>query len=221
MFIIMLGGPGSGKGSVGGVLSQEYNIPHIATGDIFRAEIKNETKLGLEIKELISKGQLVSDEIVVEIVKNRLLQDDAKNGVILDGFPRTEKQAIELEKFLNENNRKIDVAVELDVSDEDIIKRIVNRVVCSNKECGETYNTIFKPSKVENKCDKCGNILIKRADDNEETVRERLAIYHKESAEILEFYKDRGVLFTVKPNIYESDVLENSVSKVKNFLQGK
>lgn len=221
MFIIMLGGPGSGKGSVGGVLSQEYNIPHIATGDIFRAEIKNETKLGLEIKDLISKGQLVSDEIVVEIVKNRLLQDDAKNGVILDGFPRTEKQAIELEKFLNENNRKIDVAVELDVSDEDIIKRIVNRVVCSNKECGETYNTIFKPSKVENKCDKCGNILIKRADDNEETVRERLAIYHKESAEILEFYKDRGVLFTVKPNIYESDVLENSVSKVKNFLQGK
>jgi len=115
MFIIMLGGPGSGKGSVGGVLSQEYNIPHIATGDIFRSEIKNETKLGLEIKDLISKGQLVSDEIVVEIVKNRLSQDDAKNGVILDGFPRTEKQAIELEKFLNDNNRKIDVAVELDV----------------------------------------------------------------------------------------------------------
>ncbi|MBE5805888.1 MAG: adenylate kinase [Clostridiales bacterium] len=221
MFIIMLGGPGSGKGSVGGVLSQEYNIPHIATGDIFRSEIKNETKLGLEIKDLISKGQLVSDEIVVEIVKNRLSQDDAKNGVILDGFPRTEKQAIELEKFLNDNNRKIDVAVELDVSDEDIIKRIVNRVVCSNKECGETYNTIFKPSKIENKCDKCGNILVKRADDNEETVRDRLAIYHKESAEILEFYNSRGLLFTVKPNIYESNVLENSVSKVKKYLQGK
>lgn len=221
MFIIMLGGPGSGKGSVGGVLSQEYNIPHVATGDIFRSEIKNETKLGLEIKDLISKGQLVSDEIVVEIVKNRLSQDDAKNGVILDGFPRTEKQAIELEKFLNDNNRKIDVAVELDVSDEDIIKRIVNRVVCSNKECGETYNTIFKPSKIENKCDKCGNILVKRADDNEETVRDRLAIYHKESAEILEFYNSRGLLFTVKPNIYESNVLENSVSKVKEYLQGK
>lgn len=221
MFIIMLGGPGSGKGSVGGVLSQEYNIPHIATGDIFRAEIKNETKLGLEIKDLISKGQLVSDEIVVEIVKNRLLQEDAKNGVILDGFPRTEKQAIALEQFLKENNKKIDVAVELDVSDEDIIKRIVNRVVCSNKECGETYNTIFKPSKVENKCDKCGNDLIKRADDNEETVRDRLAIYHKESSEILRFYKDKGLLFTIHPNIYEDNVLENSVNKIKVFLQGK
>ena len=194
MFIIMLGGPGSGKGSVGGVLSQEYNIPHVATGDIFRSEIKNETKLGLEIKDLISKGQLVSDEIVVEIVKNRLSQDDAKNGVILDGFPRTEKQAIELEKFLNDNNRKIDVAVELDVSDEDIIKRIVNRVVCSNKECGETYNTIYKPSKIENKCDKCGNILVKRADDNEETVKSRLQVYEIQTKPLIKYYEEQKVL---------------------------
>lgn len=221
MFIIMLGGPGSGKGSVGGILSDEYNIPHIATGDIFRAEIKNETELGLEIKELISKGQLVPDEIVIKIVENRLLQEDAKNGAILDGFPRTEEQAIALEKFLNENNRKVDVAVELDVSDEDIIKRIVNRVVCSNKECGETYNTVFKPSKVEMICDKCGSKLFKRADDSEETVRNRLEIYHKESKDILEFYNKKGLLFSVKPDIYSKTVLEDSVNAVKEYLSNK
>ena len=219
MFIIMLGGPGSGKGSVGSILANDYKIPHIATGDIFRAEIKNETQLGLQIKDLISKGQLVSDDLVIKIVENRLLQEDAQNGAVLDGFPRTEKQAIALEKFLNTNNKKIDVAVELDVSDEDIIKRIVNRVVCSNRDCGETYNTVFKPSKQEMICDKCGSQLLKRADDNEETVKDRLNIYHKESKDILEFYKQKGILYTVKPNIYSETVLQDSVKSVEEYLK--
>ncbi len=218
MFIIMLGGPGSGKGSVGGILANDYNIPHIATGDIFRTEIKNQTELGLKVKDLISKGQLVSDDLVIKIVENRLQQEDAKNGAVLDGFPRTEKQANALEEILNKNNKKVDIAVELDVSDEDIIKRIVNRVVCSNKECGETYNTVFKPSKVDMVCDKCGSPLIKRADDNEETVKDRLAIYHKESKDILEFYKRKNLLFSVKPDIYSKTVLEDSVKSVENYL---
>ena len=218
MFIIMLGGPGSGKGSVGGILADYYKIPHISTGDIFRNEIKNETELGLQIKELIANGQLVSDDLTIEIVKHRLLKPDCENGVVLDGFPRTEAQAIALEKFMDENNKKIDAAVELNLSDEDITTRIVNRVVCSNKECGESYNTVFMPPKVEGKCDKCGSNLYKRADDNEESVKNRLEVYHKQAEVILKFYKDRGLLFTVRPDIYSPTVLQDSVKTVQDYL---
>jgi len=214
----MLGGPGSGKGSVGGILANDYKIPHISTGDIFRNEIKNETELGLQIKELIANGQLVSDDLTIKIVENRLLQPDCENGVVLDGFPRTEAQAVALEKFMQENNRKIDSAVELNVSDEDLTKRIVNRVLCSNKECGASYNTVFMPPKVDGKCDKCGSDLYTRADDNEESVKNRLEVYHKQSDEILEFYRNRELLFTVKPDIYSPTVLQDSVKTVENFL---
>lgn len=218
MFIIMLGGPGSGKGSVGGILANYYKIPHISTGDIFRNEIKKETELGLTIKELIANGQLVSDDLTIKIVENRLLQSDCENGVVLDGFPRTQAQAIALENFMKENNRKIDAAVELDVSDEDLTKRIVNRVVCSNKECGESYNTVFMPPKVEGKCDKCGSDLYRRADDNEESVKNRLEVYHKQSDDILKFYRNNGLLFTVKPDIYSPTVLQDSVKTIEEFL---
>ncbi len=221
MFIIMLGGPGSGKGSVGGILANDYKIPHISTGDIFRNEIKNETELGLQIKELIANGQLVSDELTIKIVENRLLESDCENGVVLDGFPRTEAQAIALEKFLEANNRKIDAAVELDLSDEDIATRIVNRVVCSNKECGESFNTVFMPPKVEGKCDKCGSDLYRRADDNEESVKNRLEVYHKQAEVILKFYRDRGLLFTVRPDIYSPTVLQDSVDTAEKFLNNK
>lgn len=221
MFIIMLGGPGSGKGSVGGILADYYNIPHISTGDIFRAEIKNETELGLKIKELIANGQLVSDELTIKIVENRLLQPDCKNGVVLDGFPRTEAQAVALGNFMEENNRKIDAAVELDVSDEDLMVRIVNRLVCSNKECGESYNTVFMPPKVEGKCDKCGSDLYRRADDNEESVKNRLEVYHKQSEEIIEFYRQAGLLYSVKPDIYSPTVLPDTVKTVEDYLDNK
>ena len=156
MYIIMLGGPGSGKGSVGGKISEDLKLPHIATGDIFRAELKNETELGKKIKKYMDNGLLVPDEVVIEIVESRLSQDDAKNGAVLDGFPRTKEQAIALDKFLAGRNQKVNAAIELDVSDEDIVKRIVKRVVCSNKDCGESFNTEFKPPKVEGICDKCG-----------------------------------------------------------------
>lgn len=221
MFIIMLGGPGSGKGSVGGRISEDFNLPHIATGDIFRSELKNETELGMKIKKYMDKGLLVPDEVVIEIVENRLNQEDVKNGAILDGFPRTKEQAIALDKYLNEKGKKINAAIELDVSDQDIITRIVKRVVCSNKSCGESYNLEFNPSKVEGICDKCGAELIKRADDNEETVMQRLKVYHDTSKDLLEYYRATGVLCTIQPNIYSKTVLEDSVNEAKAYLKNK
>lgn len=221
MYIIMLGGPGSGKGSVGGRISEDFNLPHIATGDIFRAELKNETDLSKKIKKYMDNGLLVPDEVVIEIVENRLSQKDTENGAILDGFPRTKDQAIALDKFLSERGKKVDAAIELDVSDKDIVKRIIKRVVCSNKDCGESFNTEFKPPKVDGICDKCGSKLIKRADDNEETVMQRLKVYHETSKELLEYYNQTGALFTIHPNIYSETVLEDNVSEAKQYLKNK
>lgn len=221
MYIIMLGGPGSGKGSVGGKISEDFNLPHIATGDIFRAELKNETELGKKIKKYMDNGLLVPDEVVIEIVENRLSQDDAKNGVVLDGFPRTKEQAIELDKFLQRDGKKVNAVIELDVPDSDIVKRILKRVVCSNKDCGESYNTEFKPSKVEGICDKCGSKLVKRADDNEETVMQRLRVYHDTSKDLIEYYKNTEALYTVHPNIYSKTVLEDNVNEVETYLKNK
>lgn len=221
MYIIMLGAPGSGKGTLAKELSKEYNLVHISTGDIFRENIKNETELGKKANEYISKGQLVPDDITIDLVKNRLSQEDVKNGAILDGFPRTTQQAEELEKFIKNNNPIDTVAVLLDIPDEDLVKRVVNRVICSNKECGAIYNTEFRKPKVEGICDVCGSKLIKRADDNEETVRDRLKVYHDNSKEIIEYYDNENVLFTLHPDIYSENVLEDNMSKVKAHLQDK
>lgn len=219
MFIIMLGGPGSGKGTVGGRISEDFKLPHIATGDIFREALKNETELGKKIKSFMDQGLLVPDEVVIEIVEDRLSQEDAENGAVLDGFPRTKEQAIALDKFLSQRGKKVDAAIELNVSDQDIITRITKRVICSNKNCGEPYNTEFKPSKVEGICDKCGSALIKRADDNEETVMQRLKVYHETSKDLLEYYKNTGALRTVCPDIYSKTVLEDSVAEAEEYLK--
>lgn len=218
MFIIMLGGPGTGKGTVGGILAQNFEVAHIATGDIFREEIKKQSELGKRIEDYVSKGSLVPDDLVIETVEHRLLEDDCKNGAVLDGFPRTQNQAVALKMFLENHGKQIDVAVELNISDENIIKRIVNRRMCSNKECGAIYNTEFKPPKVENICDLCGSNLVKRADDSEETVRKRLKVYHETSKELLDYYKEQNLLFTIYPDIYSESVLEESVKKVEEYL---
>lgn len=215
MYIIMLGAPGSGKGTLAKELSKEYSLVHISTGDIFRENIKNETELGKKANEYISKGQLVPDELTIDLVKNRLSQDDVKNGAILDGFPRTAHQAEELEKFIKNNNQMDTVAVLLDIPDEDLVKRVVNRVICSNKSCGAIYNTEFRKPKVDGICDICGSKLEKRADDNEKTVRDRLNVYHNNSKEIIEYYNKENVLFTLNPNIYSETVLEGNLSKDK------
>lgn len=219
MYIIMLGAPGSGKGTLAKELSKEYNLVHISTGDIFRENIKKQTELGKEAYKYISNGLLVLDEITIGLVKSRLSEDDVKSGAILDGFPRTAKQAEELDMFIRKNNPINTVAVLLDIPDEDLIKRVVKRVTCSNKECGAIYNTEFRPSKVPGICDICGSKLVKRDDDNEETVRGRLKIYHDNSKEIIKYYEDKNILFTVKPNIYSPTVLEENISKVKGYLE--
>lgn len=221
MYIIMLGAPGSGKGTLAKELSKEYSLVHISTGDIFRENIKNETELGKKANEYISKGQLVPDELTIDLVKNRLSQDDVKNGAILDGFPRTAHQAEELEKFIKNNNQMDTVAVLLDIPDEDLVKRVVNRVICSNKSCGAIYNTEFRKPKVDGICDICGSKLEKRADDNEKTVRDRLNVYHNNSKEIIEYYNKENVLFTLNPNIYSETVLEDNLSKVSEHLKSK
>lgn len=221
MYIIMLGAPGSGKGTLAKELSKEYNLVHISTGDIFRENIKNETELGKKANEYISKGQLVPDDLTIDLVKNRLEQEDVKNGAILDGFPRTTHQAEELEKFIKNNNPIQTVAILLDIPDEDLVKRVVNRVICSNKECGAIYNTEFRKPKVDGICDICGSKLIRRADDNEETVRDRLKVYHDNSKEIIEYYDNENVLFTLHPNIYSETVLEDNLSKVNEHLKNK
>ena len=221
MYIIMLGAPGSGKGTLAKELSKEYSLVHISTGDIFRENIKNETELGKKANEYISKGQLVPDELTIDLVKNRLSQDDVKNGAILDGFPRTAHQAEELEKFIKNNNQMDTVAVFLDIPDEDLVKRVVNRVICSNKSCGAIYNTEFRKPKVDGICDICGSKLEKRADDNEKTVRDRLNVYHNNSKEIIEYYNKENVLFILNPNIYSETVLEDNLSKVNEHLKSK
>ena len=217
----MLGATGSGKGTLAKELSKEYSLVHISTGDIFRENIKNETELGKKANEYISKGQLVPDELTIDLVKNRLSQDDVKNGAILDGFPRTAHQAEELEKFIKNNNQMDTVAVLLDIPDEDLVKRVVNRVICSNKSCGAIYNTEFRKPKVDGICDICGSKLEKRADDNEKTVRDRLNVYHNNSKEIIEYYNKENVLFTLNPNIYSETVLEDNLSKVNEHLKSK
>ncbi len=199
MYIVMLGAPGSGKGTAAKILSKKTGLPHISTGDMFREQIKKETELGKLANSYISNGGLVPDEVTIDIVRDRLKWEDAKNGVILDGFPRTEAQAKALDEILKEQGKKVTIVPELVIPAQIIIERILNRATCSNKECGAIYNTKFKPPKVEGICDVCGSKLITRNDDNEETIKKRLEVYHKNSKDLIEFYKEKGVLKTIEP----------------------
>ena len=199
MYIVMLGAPGSGKGTAAKILSKKTGLPHISTGDMFREQIKKETELGKLANSYISNGKLVPDEVTIDIVKDRLNWEDAKNGVILDGFPRTEIQAKALDEILKEQGKKVTIVPELVIPDQIIIERILNRATCSNKECGAIYNTKFKPPKVEGICDICASTLITRNDDNEETIKKRLEVYHQNSKDLIEFYKEKGVLKTIEP----------------------
>lgn len=214
MYIVMLGAPGTGKGTIGKILSKDMGLTHISTGDIFREQIGNKTELGKEAESYMSKGLLVPDEVTIKMVETRLSQDDVKDGAILDGFPRTKKQAEALKKFLEETNpNQKRIAIELDVPDEEIVKRVVNRVTCSNKSCGAIYNLETRPPKQEGICDICGSKLKKRDDDNEETVRKRLTVYHSNAKDLLDFYASNNALYS----IYPKDV-EKAVASIKSHL---
>lgn len=215
MYIVMLGAPGSGKGTVAKMLAKKTNLPHISTGDMFREQIKKQTELGKLANSYMEKGNLVPDEVTINIVKDRLTWEDTKNGVILDGFPRTAKQAKALDEILTAQGKKIDVVPELQIPDEIIIERILNRVTCSNKECGAIYNTKFKPSKVEGICDICGSQLVNRVDDNEETIKERLNTYYKNAEEIINYYKEKSVLLPICP---EDPTADNASEQAVNAI---
>ena len=195
MKIIMLGAPGAGKGTQAKKIAEKYSVPHISTGDIFRANIKNGTELGKKAKTYMDQGALVPDELVVDLVVDRVAQDDAKNGYVLDGFPRTIPQAEALDAALAKLNDKVDFAIDVDVPDENIIDRMSGRRACV--ACGGTYHVKFNPTKVENVCDACGGQLILRDDDQPETVKKRLDVYHEQTQPLIEYYTKKGILKSV------------------------
>ncbi len=195
MKIIMLGAPGAGKGTQAKMIAEKYSIPHVSTGDIFRANIKNGTELGKQAKEYMDAGKLVPDELTVKILLDRVAQDDCKNGYVLDGFPRTIPQAEVLENALNELGDKIDFAVNVDVPDENIVRRMSGRRACL--KCGATYHIEHIPPKQEGICDTCGSELVLRDDDKPETVQNRLKVYHDQTQPLIDFYTERKVLKTV------------------------
>ena len=197
MNIIMLGAQGTGKGTVAGFISQEMGWPQISTGDIFRKNISEKTELGIIADSYISKGNLVPDEITVPMVKDRLSKEDAQNGVILDGFPRTISQAEALDEMLAELGKKVDLVINLTTPREEIIERMITRRVCTNQECKTTYNTKLHPPKVEGICDKCGAPLKQRDDDKDpEAINRRLEIYEEKTSPLIEFYEKKGIVRT-------------------------
>lgn len=210
MKIIMLGAPGAGKGTQAKMIADKYGVPHISTGDIFRANIKNGTELGMEARKYMDQGLLVPDELTVRILLDRVAAEDCSNGYVLDGFPRTIPQAEVLDKALAELGGKIDYAIDVNVPDENIVRRMSGRRACL--ACGATYHIEHVPSKEEGICDRCGNGLVLRDDDKPETVLNRLKIYHDQTQPLIDFYSEKGVLRTVDGTQPMQDVFDSIVS---------
>lgn len=204
MKIIMLGAPGAGKGTQAKMIADKYGVPHIYTGDIFRANIKNGTELGMEAKKYMDQGLLVPDELTVRILLDRVAQDDCKNGYVLDGFPRTIPQAEVLDSELTKLGDHIDYAINVDVPDENIVKRMSGRRACLT--CGATYHIEHVPPKKEGICDVCGSELVLRDDDKPETVKNRLNVYHEQTQPLIDFYTEKGVLKTVDGTVPMEEV---------------
>jgi len=192
MNLVLMGLPGAGKGTQAEKIVDQYGIPHISTGDMFRAAIKEGTELGKKAKAFMDEGALVPDEVTIGIVRERLSKDDCNKGFLLDGFPRTVPQAEALENMLEGLNKKIDYVINIDVDKEILMERLTGRRIC--KECGATYHLVFNPPANEGKCDRCGGELYQRADDNAETVQNRLEVNLKQSKPLLDFYNDKGYL---------------------------
>lgn len=204
--VIMLGAPGAGKGTQAKRIADKWKIPHISTGDIFRANIKNGTELGNKAKKFMDQGLLVPDELVVDLVVDRVKQNDCKNGYVLDGFPRTIPQARALDEALDIVGEKIDYAINVEVPDDNIINRMSGRRACLN--CGATYHLVHIPPKVEGICDKCGSALVLRDDDKPETVKKRLLVYHEQTWPLIEHYKTGKVLVEVDGTRDMEDVFQ-------------
>jgi len=215
MNIVFLGPPGAGKGTQAKILVERYGIPQISTGDMLREHRAKGTELGKKAQEYMDRGQLVPDEIILQMVKERLSQPDCEKGFILDGFPRTVTQAEALDKLLAEIGKKLDFVLALVVPDELLIERLTGRRTCKN--CGMMYHIKYKPPKVDGKCDVCGGELYQRPDDNEETVRNRLKVYHESTAPLIEYYRKKGLL----KEIDGSKSIEEITQQIIQILEGK
>ena len=220
MVIIMLGAPGTGKGTVASILKEELQIPQVSTGDIFRKNMKEGTELGKLAESYISKGNLVPDEVTNGIVESRLDDSDVQNGIILDGYPRTINQAEELDKMLEKRGKKVDLVINLTTPEEEIIERIVNRRVCSNHDCKTIYNLVLHPPVKEGICDKCGHEIIQRKDDTIETVKSRLDNYFIQTSPLLDYYEKTGKLYSAvvskSINKLGKDVAKDIVEYINN-----
>lgn len=215
MNIILLGPPGGGKGTQARFITEKFGIPQISTGDMLRDAVTNKTDLGLKAKEYMDAGKLVPDDLVIKIVEERLKRDDCKDGFILDGFPRTLLQAEALDKILTRMSKKIDYVINIDVPAEDIVKRLTSRRIC--KKCGNIYNLLSNPPKIDGRCDICGGELYQRDDDKEETVRRRLQVYKEDTEPLIMYYKSKGVLKTIDGRKDIDDVknlIERTISMV-------
>lgn len=215
MNIILMGLPGAGKGTQAERIVEHFNIPHISTGDMFRAAVKEQTAMGLEAKSYMDKGLLVPDHVVIGIVKERLGKDDCINGFLLDGFPRTVAQAEALDQTLQEMGRRIDHVINIEVDRELLLARLTGRRIC--RDCGATYHVMFNPPKVEGQCDKCGGELYQRDDDNEQTVATRLDVNIQQSVPLLTYYGDKGLL----RNINGQQEIDTVFDEIANLLRGQ
>ncbi len=215
MNLVLMGLPGAGKGTQAERIVEKYNIPHISTGDMFRAAMKEETELGMKAKSFMDQGQLVPDEVTIGIVRERLEKEDCKDGFLLDGFPRTVPQADALEQVLEELGRKIDFVINVNVDQSILMERLTGRRIC--KDCGATYHLVFNPPAKDGVCDKCGGELYQRADDNEETVGNRLEVNVKQSKPLLDFYKSKGYL----RNIDGQQAIDKVFADIEELLGGQ
>ncbi len=212
MILILLGAPGVGKGTQGALISKEYGIPQISTGDILRSEVKNETELGKKAKAYMEKGELVPDDIIIEMMEKRIKEDDCKNGFILDGFPRTVAQAEAFDKMLAKNGLELDKVILIDVPEEEIIDRLTGRRICPN--CGAVYHIKNNPPKVDEVCDRCGSKLIQRDDDREDVVKKRLEVYKKSTMPLIDYYTKTSKLVRVDG----TGEIEEIFSRIKKIL---
>ena len=214
MNLLIIGAPGAGKGTVSDRIINDYELVHVSTGDMLREAVKNGTPVGLQAQGYMNRGELVPDEVIHDIIVERLSRDDVDAGFLFDGYPRTKNQAIDLDEILKHLDKKVDCVIDLDIDDEDLIKRITGRRLCP--DCGEIYNIYYKPSKVEGVCDKCGGTLIQRKDDNPDSLKVRLEEYHKNTQPVIEYYEEMDIVRHVDASMSKDEVYDS----VKDILEG-
>lgn len=214
MNLLIIGAPGAGKGTVSESIIEDFKLTHVSTGNMLREAVKNETAVGLKAQEYMNRGELVPDEIIHDIIVERFSMDDMDAGFLFDGYPRTKAQAIDLDEILKQVDKKVDCVINLDIEDKQLIERITGRRLCPT--CGEIYNIYSEPSKVEGICDKCGDSLIQRKDDNLESLSVRLSEYHKNTQPVIEYYDQ----FNIVRHVDASQSIEDVYSSVKQILEG-